>query len=147
MVRARRLIEIASNVEPVQDGRIFIKLINGPFLFQDKGSAAEYGAGIKLALVKHLVDAVSTTGEHASVLPKMQRQLAQVVAIQGENIEGVELHFGIMLPAVQVLEIGDAIDAQQHSFSIDDELPGAKAAGGFDNQRIAIAPIVTVAGE
>ena len=47
---ARRLIEIASTVEPVQDGRIFVELINGPFLFQDKGSPAEYGAGIKLAL-------------------------------------------------------------------------------------------------
>ena len=46
---ARRLIEIASTVEPVQDGRIYIELINGPFLFQDKGSPAEYGAGIKLA--------------------------------------------------------------------------------------------------
>jgi len=34
----------------VQDGRIHIELINGPFLFKDKGSAAEYGAGMKLAL-------------------------------------------------------------------------------------------------
>ena len=47
---ARRIIEIASTVEPVQDGRIFVELINGPFLFKDKGSPAEYGAGMKLAL-------------------------------------------------------------------------------------------------
>jgi hypothetical protein len=35
---ARRIVEIASTVEPVQDGRIHIELINGPFLFKDKGS-------------------------------------------------------------------------------------------------------------
>jgi len=43
---ARRIIEIASTIEPVQDGRIYIELINGPFLFRDKGSSTEYGAGI-----------------------------------------------------------------------------------------------------
>ena len=47
---ARRIVEIASTVEPVQDDRIYIELINGPFLFKDKGSPAEYGAGMKLAL-------------------------------------------------------------------------------------------------
>jgi hypothetical protein len=47
---ARRIVEIASTVEPVQDGRIYIELINGPFLFKDKGSPVEYGAGMKLAL-------------------------------------------------------------------------------------------------
>ena len=47
---ARRIVEIASTVEPAQDGRVYIELINGPFLFRDKGSPAEYGAGMKLAL-------------------------------------------------------------------------------------------------
>jgi hypothetical protein len=35
---ARRIVEIASTVEPAQDGRIYVELINGPFLFKDKGS-------------------------------------------------------------------------------------------------------------
>jgi hypothetical protein len=47
---ARRLLEIANTVEPVQDGRIHIEKINTPFLSQDKGSPAEYGAGMKLAI-------------------------------------------------------------------------------------------------
>ena len=47
---ARRIVEIASTIEPVQDGRIYIELINGPFLFRDKGSPAEYGAGMKRAI-------------------------------------------------------------------------------------------------
>jgi hypothetical protein len=34
---ARKLIEIANSVEAVQDGRIHIERINGPFLFELKG--------------------------------------------------------------------------------------------------------------
>src|ERR1043166_5708179 len=51
---ARRIVEIASTVEPVQEGRVFIELVNGPFLFKDKGSPAEYDAGLKLALERGL---------------------------------------------------------------------------------------------
>ena len=40
---ARRILEIANAVEPVQ-GRIHIEKINEPFLFRDGGSPAEYGA-------------------------------------------------------------------------------------------------------
>ena len=47
---ARRIVEIAGTIEPVQDGRIHIELINGPFLFKDKGSPTEYGAGMKLCM-------------------------------------------------------------------------------------------------
>jgi hypothetical protein len=34
---ARRLMQHAHAFEPVQDGRIYIKKVNGPFLFGDKG--------------------------------------------------------------------------------------------------------------
>ena len=34
----------------MQEGRIRIEKINGPFLFEFKGSPAEYGAGLKLAI-------------------------------------------------------------------------------------------------
>jgi hypothetical protein len=47
---ARKLMEIASAVEPVQDGRIHIEKINGPFLFSHGGNPAEYGAGLALAI-------------------------------------------------------------------------------------------------
>jgi hypothetical protein len=46
---ARRILEIANAVEPVQ-GRIHIEKINEPFLFKDKATPAEYSAGIKLAI-------------------------------------------------------------------------------------------------
>jgi hypothetical protein len=44
---ARRILEIANAVEPIQ-GRIHIEKINEPFLFRT--AAAEYGSGLKLAI-------------------------------------------------------------------------------------------------
>jgi hypothetical protein len=49
---ARKLIEIANAVAPVQDGRIFIELINWPFLSELKGTPAEYKAGLDLAIAR-----------------------------------------------------------------------------------------------
>jgi hypothetical protein len=43
------ILEIANTVEPIQ-GRIHIEKINEPFLFRDRGSPPEYGAGLKLAI-------------------------------------------------------------------------------------------------
>ena len=47
---ARKLMEIANSIEPVQDGRIHIELINWPFLQEHRGSPAEYKLGLKLAI-------------------------------------------------------------------------------------------------
>jgi hypothetical protein len=35
-----------------QDGRIYIENLNGPFLFKEGGSPAEYGAGLELAIAR-----------------------------------------------------------------------------------------------
>src|SRR4249919_849521 len=47
---ARKIVEIANSVEVVQDGRIYIELINGPFLYREKGTPDEYKAGLDLAI-------------------------------------------------------------------------------------------------
>ena len=47
---ACKLLEIANSVEAVQDGKIYIELINGPFLFREKATPAEYKAGLDLAI-------------------------------------------------------------------------------------------------
>ena len=47
---AKKLMEIANAVDPVQDGRIHIEKINWPFLSEFKGSVAEYSAGLRLAI-------------------------------------------------------------------------------------------------
>ena len=66
---ARRLLEIASTVEPVQDGRLHIEKINAPLFTKGKmpwgkfnkgrksilkegGSPAEYKAGLDLAIAR-----------------------------------------------------------------------------------------------
>jgi hypothetical protein len=49
---ARKLLELANAFEPVQDGRIYIEKINEPFLYQLKGTPAEYKAGLERATAK-----------------------------------------------------------------------------------------------
>jgi hypothetical protein len=44
---ARCLLDHAHAFEPIQDGRIYIEKLNGPFLFGDKGTPAEYSAGLE----------------------------------------------------------------------------------------------------
>src|SRR5260221_12153378 len=47
----RKLIEIANSAEAVQDARIYIERVNGPFLAAG-GSPAEYRTGIERAIAK-----------------------------------------------------------------------------------------------
>ena len=49
---ARHLLEHAHAFEPIQDGRIYIEKLNGPFLFGDKGTPGEYSAGLDLAIAR-----------------------------------------------------------------------------------------------
>jgi hypothetical protein len=49
---ARKLVEIANSVEAVQDGRIYIELVNAPFLYEAKGSPTEYKAGLDRAITR-----------------------------------------------------------------------------------------------
>ena len=48
---ARKLVEIANATEAVQDGRLYIELINGAFL-NAGGTPAEYRAGIERAIAE-----------------------------------------------------------------------------------------------
>ena len=47
---ARKLLEIANAHEPYMDGRILIERLNGPMLFQDNATPAEYKAGLDRAI-------------------------------------------------------------------------------------------------
>jgi hypothetical protein len=51
-VAARKIVELANGIEAVQDGGVHIEKINGPFLFQLKGTPAEYRAGLDRAIEK-----------------------------------------------------------------------------------------------
>jgi hypothetical protein len=51
-VAARKIVEIANSLEPYMDNRLLIEKINGPFLFQLKGTPAEYKAGLDRGIEK-----------------------------------------------------------------------------------------------
>jgi hypothetical protein len=65
---ARKIVEIAKSVEPGQEGRIYIELINGPFLYREKGTPDEYEAGLDLAIERGWL--VCTRVERSSGLRK-----------------------------------------------------------------------------
>ncbi|MHC2333429.1 hypothetical protein [Bradyrhizobium sp. USDA 4454] len=47
---ARRIMEHARAIEPIQDGRIYIEKINYPMLYQDKATPTEYWTGLQHAI-------------------------------------------------------------------------------------------------
>ncbi len=53
---ARKLVELAASIPPVQDGRIYIEKINAPFLYTLKASGPEFGAGIRYAVERGWLD-------------------------------------------------------------------------------------------
>jgi|GEM_PF-1319714 len=59
---ARRLMEHAFKFEPIQDGRIYIEVINGPFILEDKATPAEYRAGLNFAIERGWLEPVHESG-------------------------------------------------------------------------------------
>ncbi len=49
---ARKIVELANSLEPYMDSRLLVERINGPFLFELKGTPAEYKAGLDRAIEK-----------------------------------------------------------------------------------------------
>ncbi len=49
---ARKIVELANGLEPYMDSRLLVERINGPFLFELKGTPAEYKAGLDRAIEK-----------------------------------------------------------------------------------------------
>jgi hypothetical protein len=49
-LKARGALEHTHAFEPIRDGRIYTEKLNGPFLFDDKGTPAEYAAGLDRAI-------------------------------------------------------------------------------------------------
>jgi hypothetical protein len=72
---ARKLIELASKVEAVQDGRIHIEKINAPFLYELKASGPEFGAGVRFAVERGWLE-LHESGTYVRLLPSGQGLLA-----------------------------------------------------------------------
>jgi hypothetical protein len=54
-------------------------------------------------------------------LAQVQRLLPQIIALERQDVEGIELHVVVMSTRMQPVEIGYAIDAKQNRLAIDDE--------------------------
>jgi hypothetical protein len=72
-----------------------------------------------------------------------QRQAPEIVAAHRQNVEGVELDFVVVLPGVQTVEVGDAVNAEQHRLAVNDELALSVLARGLDDPRKALGIVVT----
>jgi hypothetical protein len=71
-----------------------------------------------------------------------QRQRDGIVASEGEDIEGVELHFVIAPAGMQRIEIRNAIDPRMTA----SQLLLSDPASGLDNPGIAFGPVIAVSG-
>jgi hypothetical protein len=52
LAREFKVAEQTYGAEAVQDGRIYIELVNAPFLYEHRGTPAEYKAGLDLAVAR-----------------------------------------------------------------------------------------------
>ena len=72
---------------------------------------------------------------------------AQILAIERQDVEGIQLDFVIVLARVQGIEIGNAVDAEDDRFAIDDELLHPVLERGFHDPGVSPGPVVTIAGD
>jgi hypothetical protein len=77
----------------------------------------------------------------------VQREFPEVVAPFNQDIEGAELHLVIVQPAMERIEIGDAVDAKHHRLAVEHEALLADHPSSLDDPRVSASPVVTVAGE
>jgi len=54
-------------------------------------------------------------------LPHAERQLAQILAVADQHVEGVKFDLGIVFAGMQAVEFGAAVDAEQHRLAVDHE--------------------------
>jgi len=60
-------------------------------------------------------------------LAHRKRQVAQIITVHCQHIEGAELNFIVVLAGMQRVEIGDAIGAQDHRLAIEHAAKRANA--------------------
>lgn len=74
-----------------------------------------------------------------------ERHLADILAIRDQHVERIKLHLVIVPAAVQPVEIGSAVDTEQHGLAVDHKRGLTIAERRLPDQRKAVAPIVPVA--
>jgi hypothetical protein len=99
---------------------------------------------------------VATAGDQPTAQGRckgLRRYLSEWIALtryspessERHDVEGVQLHFIVMLPGMQRVEVGDAVHAEYHRLAIDHELPVPVSAGGLHDPGIAVGEVVAAA--
>jgi hypothetical protein len=112
------------------------------------GMAEKVGTNLALLEVAE-EDAIDWSRQQSGKVgfPHAERQTAEVLAITGEHVKGVQADLVVMAPAVQSFEVRNTIRAQNDRFAIEHKRSAAETAGGIDNQWIPLGPVVSIPGE
>jgi hypothetical protein len=76
-----------------------------------------------------------------------QRQVAQVVAVMLDQVEGEQRRLTATALAPQRMEVQHPVIAGDHDLAVDQERLRLEAGGGFDNSQEAGRPVMAVACE
>ena len=114
--------------------RPILVLGNQSLQAQQAGVSEEIRTDLALLEVRQ-EDAIDAPSEQSGQisLAHAQRQLANVFAIDDQDIERVELHLVIVLAAVQSVEVGSTINSEQYRFAVDYKRGAAIAQSGFND--------------
>ena len=85
-VAARKLIEIANASEPYTDGRVPIERINGPFLYELKGTPEVYKAGLDRAIEKGWL-VLHESGTFVCFTLRLARTCSRETRIRGRGLK------------------------------------------------------------
>ena len=89
-----------------------------------------------------------SNGAQAGVQDWVYAGVAPACAVAlDQDVEGAELDLVVMLAGVEGVEIGDAVDAEDHGFAIEDEVLVADLAGGLRDPRVTRGPVVAASGD
>jgi hypothetical protein len=76
-------------------------------------------------------------------LPAHDKRITpQVLAVELDQVEGIEEHIGVMAPILNGIERRNAIITARHRLSIDDARPRVQLGQRLDNEREAVGQVI-----
>jgi hypothetical protein len=91
---ARKLVEIANSIEPAQEGRIFIELVNAPFLYEARNRDRSHSTAVQ-GLARHratyerkrlkVSSGPSSANKKAAELPRRLRGVELITAARSDR--------------------------------------------------------------
>src|SRR5262245_43456582 len=80
-------------------------------------------------------------------LRDLDRLAAEILAVQFEQVEGVQENPPVLAPVAQPVEHRQSVAVAGHRLPVEQERSALQGAGGLEDQRKASRPVDPVAGE